>query len=47
VSKIRSDTDRNMTLNALEAVEYGLADQVISTRNETGAEVAQARPVSA
>jgi ATP-dependent Clp protease, protease subunit len=31
-SKIRADTDRNMTLGAREAVDYGLADQVISTR---------------
>jgi ATP-dependent Clp protease, protease subunit len=31
-SKIRADTDRNMTLSAREAVGYGLADQVISTR---------------
>ena len=32
VSKIRSDTDRNMTLSAREAVAYGLADHVITTR---------------
>jgi ATP-dependent Clp protease protease subunit len=31
-SKIRADTDRNMTLTASEAVAYGLADQVITTR---------------
>jgi ATP-dependent Clp protease protease subunit len=34
VSKIRSDTDRNMTLNAQEAIDYGLADQIITTRKE-------------
>jgi ATP-dependent Clp protease protease subunit len=32
VAKIRSDTDRNKTFNAPEAVEYGLADQVITSR---------------
>jgi ATP-dependent Clp protease protease subunit len=32
-SKIRADTDRNMTLSAAEAVAYGLADQVITTRD--------------
>jgi ATP-dependent Clp protease protease subunit len=32
VPKIRSDTDRNKTFNAREAVEYGLADQVITSR---------------
>jgi ATP-dependent Clp protease, protease subunit len=31
-AKIRADTDRNMTLSAREAVDYGLADQVITTR---------------
>jgi ATP-dependent Clp protease protease subunit len=31
-TKIRADTDRNMTLSAREAVDYGLADQVITTR---------------
>jgi ATP-dependent Clp protease, protease subunit len=34
VSKIRSDTDRNMTLSAREAVAYGLADHVITTRTD-------------
>jgi ATP-dependent Clp protease, protease subunit len=42
VSKIRSDTDRNMTLNAHEAVGYGLADQVITTRTDALAGVAGA-----
>ena len=32
VSKIRSDTDRNRTFNAAEAIEYGLADEVIASR---------------
>jgi ATP-dependent Clp protease protease subunit len=32
VAKIRSDTDRNKTFGAREAVEYGLADEVIGSR---------------
>jgi ATP-dependent Clp protease, protease subunit len=32
VAKIRSDTDRNKTFSAREAVDYGLADKVISSR---------------
>jgi ATP-dependent Clp protease protease subunit len=32
VAKIRSDTDRNKTFSAQEAVDYGLADEVITTR---------------
>jgi ATP-dependent Clp protease protease subunit len=31
-AKIREDTDRSMALNAEEAVAYGLADQVITSR---------------
>jgi len=31
-TKIRADTDRSMTLSAAEAVAYGLADRVITTR---------------
>jgi len=42
VDKIRSDTDRNMTLSAREAVAYGLADQVITTRNAAPVELAEA-----
>jgi ATP-dependent Clp protease, protease subunit len=42
VTKIRSDTDRNMTLNAQEAIDYGLADQIITTRKEIRAELAAA-----
>ena len=37
VSKIRSDTDRIKTFSAVEAVEYGLADEVISSRKGTAA----------
>jgi ATP-dependent Clp protease protease subunit len=32
VAKIRADTDRNKTFSAREAVEYGLADEVIVSR---------------
>ncbi len=32
VAKIRSDTDRNKTFSAQEAVDYGLADEIISSR---------------
>src|SRR4029453_18834096 len=35
MSKIRADTDRSMTLSAQEAVDYGLADRVISSRKAT------------
>jgi len=35
VGKIRSDTDRNKTFSASEAVAYGLADKVISSRKAT------------
>jgi ATP-dependent Clp protease protease subunit len=42
MDKIRSDTDRNMTLSAREAVAYGLADQVITTRNAAPVELAEA-----
>ena len=40
VAKIRSDTDRNMTLSAQQAVDYGLADQVIASRTQAQAELA-------
>jgi ATP-dependent Clp protease protease subunit len=36
VAKIRSDTDRNKTFSAQEAVDYGLADAVISGRKAAG-----------
>ncbi len=42
LAKIRADTDRNMTLSAQQAVDYGLADQVITTRNAVEAELASA-----
>ena len=32
IAKIRSDTDRNNTFSASEAVSYGLADRIISSR---------------
>ena len=35
VAKIRSDSDRNRTFSAREAVEYGLADEVIGSRKGT------------
>jgi len=34
VAKIRADTDRNRTFTAREAVDYGLADRVITSRRE-------------
>jgi len=42
VTKIRSDTDRNKTFNAREAVGYGLADEVIATRKAVPAALADA-----
>jgi ATP-dependent Clp protease protease subunit len=36
ISKIRSDTDRSMTLSATDAVAYGLADRVITSRPTNG-----------
>jgi ATP-dependent Clp protease protease subunit len=42
VSKIRNDTDRNMTLSAGEAVAYGVADHVITTRNAAPGELLSA-----
>jgi ATP-dependent Clp protease, protease subunit len=36
VAKIRADTDRNKTFTANEAVQYGLADMVISSRKAAG-----------
>jgi ATP-dependent Clp protease protease subunit len=32
IAKIRADTDRNKTFTAAQAVSYGLADEVITTR---------------
>jgi ATP-dependent Clp protease protease subunit len=42
VDKIRRDTERNMTLSAREAVAYGLADQIITTRSTAPVELAEA-----
>ncbi len=41
-AKIRSDTDRNRTFSAREAVEYGLADEVIASRKAKALPVAVA-----
>jgi ATP-dependent Clp protease, protease subunit len=32
IEKIRNDTDRNKTFSAREAIEYGLADEVVESR---------------
>jgi ATP-dependent Clp protease protease subunit len=37
VAKIRKDSDRNRTFSAAEAVGYGLADEVITSRKATAA----------
>jgi ATP-dependent Clp protease, protease subunit len=37
VAKIRADTDRNKTFTAREAIEYGLADEVIASRKAVAA----------
>jgi len=42
VTKIRSDTDRNKTFSASEAVGYGLADEVITSRSTARPELARA-----
>jgi ATP-dependent Clp protease, protease subunit len=42
VAKIRSDTDRDKTFSAREAVAYGLADEVIAPRKATPAELVSA-----
>ena len=42
VAQIRLDTDRDKTFSAREAVEYGLADQVITTREGAQAELLSA-----
>jgi ATP-dependent Clp protease, protease subunit len=36
IEKIRHDTDRNRTFSAAEAVEYGLADQIVLSRRANG-----------
>jgi ATP-dependent Clp protease protease subunit len=42
VTKIRDDTDRNRTFSAREAVDYGLADRVITSRKAARIELANA-----
>jgi len=42
VTKIRSDTDRHRTFSALEAVDYGLADEIIASRKAAVAVLASA-----
>jgi ATP-dependent Clp protease, protease subunit len=42
IAKIRADTDRNMTLSAAEAVEYGLADRVIVDRSASAFQLSRA-----
>ena len=42
VAKIRADTDRNRTFSAEQAVDYGLADEVIVSRKAAAAELALA-----
>ena len=42
IEKIREDTDRNITFGAQEAVEYGLADRIVSSRKAKGAKLAVA-----
>jgi ATP-dependent Clp protease protease subunit len=41
VAKIREDTDRNKTFTAQQAVDYGLADRVITSRREEPAGLAR------
>jgi ATP-dependent Clp protease protease subunit len=43
VAKIRADTDRNKSFSAQEAVEYGLADEIISSRPTVPARLASSR----
>jgi len=38
IGKIRTDTDRNLTFTAQEAVDYGLADQVVINRKARAVE---------
>jgi ATP-dependent Clp protease protease subunit len=41
IAKIREDTDRNKTFTAREAVDYGLADRVITSRRDEPAGLAR------
>jgi ATP-dependent Clp protease protease subunit len=43
VAKIRADTDRNKSFSAQEAVDYGLADEVITSRAGVPAQLASSR----
>jgi len=47
VARIRSDTDRNLTLGAAEAVAYGLADTVVASRKADRAGAAGAAGAAA
>jgi ATP-dependent Clp protease protease subunit len=40
VEKIRADTDRNKTFSAREAIDYGLADEIVSSRKAVAASLA-------
>jgi ATP-dependent Clp protease protease subunit len=42
IGKIRADTDRNKTFSAREAVDYGLADVVISSRKAAAIDLVSA-----
>ena len=42
ITKIRNDTDRNKTFSAAEAVDYGLADEVLTSRKASMADRASA-----
>jgi ATP-dependent Clp protease, protease subunit len=43
LARIRQDTDRNKTFSAREAVSYGLADEVITTRKSAPGALAALR----
>jgi ATP-dependent Clp protease, protease subunit len=43
VAKIRADTDRNKTFTAREAIDYGLADEVVTSRKAVPLELASRR----
>lgn len=40
VEKIRADTDRNKTFNAREAIDYGLADEIVTSRKAVAVSLA-------
>jgi ATP-dependent Clp protease protease subunit len=46
VAKIRADTDRNKTFGAAEAVSYGLADEILTSRNAAGTGQAASRLIA-